>query len=56
MEIKSANSSALFERLDEIHGELEKLFIFAYKYDLLLKEQNLLKTELQTRGYDIRWM
>lgn len=51
MEIKSANSSDLFKRLDEIEGELQDFHISAYKCDLLYKEQNSLKAELRQRGY-----
>ena len=47
MKIKSANSSDLFKRLDEIDGELQDFNISAYKCDLLYKEQDSLKTELQ---------
>ena len=51
MKIKSANSSDLFKRLDEIDGELQDFNISAYKRDLLYKEQDSLNTELQQRGY-----
>lgn len=47
MEIKSANSSDLFKRLDEIDGELQDFHVSAYKCDLLYKEQDSLKAELR---------
>lgn len=53
MEIKSANSSDLFKRLDEIDGELQDFHISAYRCDLLYKEQDSLKAELRQRGYKI---
>jgi hypothetical protein len=53
MEIKSANSSDLFKRLDEIDGELQDFHISAYQCDLLYKEQDSLKAELRQRGYKI---
>ena len=53
MKIKSANSSDLFKRLDEIDGELQDFNISAYKRDLLYKEQNSLKAELRQIGYKI---
>lgn len=52
MEIKSADDFDLFRRLDEIDGELQDYCISAYKCDLLYKEQDSLKTELQQRGYN----
>lgn len=53
MEMKSADDSDLFKRLDEIDGELQDFHISAYKCDLLYKEQNNLKAELRQRGYKI---
>lgn len=53
MKIKSANSSDLFKRLDEIDGELQDFHILAYQCDLLYKEQDSLKAELRQRGYNI---
>lgn len=53
MEIKSADDSDLFKRLDEIDGELQDFHISAYQSDLLYKEQDCLKAELQQRGYKI---
>lgn len=50
MEIKFADDFDLFRRLDEIDGELQDFHISAHKCDLLYKEQNSLKTELQRRG------
>lgn len=52
-EIKSADDSDLFKRLDEIDGELQDFHISAHKCDLLYKEQDGLKTELRQRGYKI---
>lgn len=52
-EIKSADDSDLFKRLDEIDGELQDFHISAHKCDLLYKEQNGLKTELRQREYKI---
>ena len=40
MGIKSANSSEIFKRLDEIDNELQGFHISAYKCDLLYKEEN----------------
>ena len=56
MEIKSADDFDLFRRLDEIDGELQDFHILAYQLlayqcDLLYKEQDSLKAELQQRGY-----
>lgn len=53
MEIKSANSSDLFKRLDEIDDELQDFHISAYKCDLLYKEHDNIKAELRQRGYRI---
>lgn len=53
MKIKSANSSDLFKRLDEIDGELQDFHISVYKCDLLYKEHDSIKAELQQRGYRI---
>lgn len=53
MEIKSADDSDLFKRLDKIDGELQNFHISAHKCDLLYKEQDDLKTELRQRGYKI---
>ncbi len=51
MKIKSADDFDLFRRLDEIDGELQDFHISAYQCDLLYKEQDCLKAELQQRGY-----
>ena len=50
MEIKSSDDFDLFRRLDEIDGEQQDFHISAHKCDLLYKEQNSLKAELQRRG------
>ena len=49
MEIKSSDDFDLFRRLDEIDGEQQDFHISAHKCDLLYKEQNSLKAELQRR-------
>lgn len=49
MKIKSADDFDLFRRLDEIDGELQDFHISAHNCDLLYKEQNSLKAELQRR-------
>lgn len=41
----------LFCRLDEIDGEFQDFHISAYKSDLLTKERDEIKEELQRRGY-----
>lgn len=41
----------LFRRLDEIDGEFQDWHISAYKSDLLEKEREEIKKELQKRGY-----
>lgn len=51
MEIKYANSSDIFKRLNEFDNELQDFHISAYKCDLLHKEQDSLKAELRQRGY-----
>ena len=50
MEIKSSDDFYLFRRLDEIDGEQQDFHISAHKCDLLYKDQNSLKAELQRRG------
>lgn len=51
IEIKYANSSDIFKRLNEFDNELQDFHISAYKCDLLHKEQDSLKAELRQRGY-----
>ena len=55
MEIKSSDDFDLFRRLDEIDGEQQDFHISAHKCDLLYKEQNSLKAELQRRQKD-QWL
>lgn len=44
MKIKSADSSDLLKRLNEIDEELQDFHISAHKCDLLYKEQDAIKT------------
>lgn len=53
-EIKHADSSDIFERLNEIDDELKDFFISGHKCDLLYAEQYKLKTELLERGYSVK--
>ena len=53
MNIKTADDSDLFKRLDEINGQLQDIFISAHKCDLLHTEREAIKTELWLRGYEI---
>ena len=53
MKVTTASSSDLLKRLNEIDDELQDFHISAHKSDLLYKEQDSLKSELQERGYSI---
>lgn len=49
MKIKSADSSDLLKRLNEIDEELQDFHISAHKCDLLYKEQDAIKTILRQK-------
>lgn len=49
MKIKSADSSDLLKRLNEIDKELQDFHISAHKCDLLYKEQAAIKTILHRK-------
>ena len=49
MKIKSADSSDLIKRLNEIDEELQDFHISAHKCDLLYKEQDAIKTILHQK-------
>ena len=49
MKIKSADSSDLLKRLNEIEKELQDFHISAHKCDLLYKEQDAIKTILRQK-------
>ena len=49
------NDTILFRRLDEIEGEFQDFHISAYKSDLLIRERNEIREELQKRGYNLRF-
>lgn len=51
MKIKSADSSDLLKRLNEIDEELQDFHISAHKCDLLYKEQNAIKTILHQKQH-----
>lgn len=53
MNIKTADDSNLFKRLDEIDGQLQDIFASAHKCDLLYAEREAIKAELWLRGYEI---
>lgn len=52
-QLSNINDDILFRRLDEIDGELQDFHISAHKSDLLAKEKDEIKTELQRRGYTV---
>ena len=49
MKVKSADSSDLLKRLNEIDEELQDFHISAHKCDLLYKEQDAIKTILHRK-------
>ena len=51
MKIKSADSSDLLKRLNEIDEELQDFHISAHKCDLLYKEQDTIKTILHQKQH-----
>lgn len=53
MKIKSADSSDLLKRLNEIDEELQDFHISAHKCDLLYKEQDAIKTILHQKRHII---
>lgn len=53
MKIKSADSSDLLKRLNEIDEELQNFHISAHKCDLLYKEQAAIKTILHQKRHII---
>lgn len=53
MKIKSADSSDLLKRLNEIDEELQDFHISAHKCDLLYKEQDAIKTILRQKRHII---
>ena len=53
MKIKSADSSDLLKRLNEIDEELQDFHISAHKCDLLYKEQDAIKTILHPKRHII---
>lgn len=53
MKIKSADSSDLLKRLNEIDEELQDFHISAHKCDLLYKEQDVIKTILHQKRHII---
>ena len=53
MKIKSADSSNLLKRLNEIDEELQDFHISAHKCDLLYKEQDAIKTRLHQKRHII---